>query len=251
MKKFGLLTADQIECRQAKANEKSGVELLLYKTARTDANILDEVVGPEKWVNDFREIDGVLFGGIGIYSDDMKEFIWKWDAGSESNIEKEKGEASDAFKRAGSKWGIGRELYSSPRIKFKAEDVSWYGGKCYDSFAVKDIGYDESENICKLVIVDEKTGASFNYENGKSISSGATKKPKNESKPDEKPVDEGKGLLVTEAQRKMLFELAKQLYGERGADEVKRAMGVFGLTSTKNIKIDEYAKLMAELKKGA
>lgn len=43
--------------------------------------------------------------------DEESEWVWKWDTGSESNVEKEKGQVSDAFKRAAVKWGIGRFLY--------------------------------------------------------------------------------------------------------------------------------------------
>lgn len=62
---FRLLKADEIECRVSKITEK-GVALLLYKTARTDADILDEKIGTEKWENDFKLVDGVLYGGIGV-----------------------------------------------------------------------------------------------------------------------------------------------------------------------------------------
>ena len=246
MNKFGLLTIDQIECRQAKANQQSGVDILLYKTARTDANILDNVIGSENWVNDFKMIGEVLYGGIGIRQEN-EEWIWKWDAGAESNIEQEKGNASDAFKRAGFKWGIGRELYSSPRIHFKPDEVTWYKEKCYDNFEVQDIGYDDNENICKVVVVDLKSKAVFSYENGKSVVKAGV--PKNDRQDEKK--DNGEPPIVTEAQRKTLFEIARQLYGEKGTDEVKRAMEVVGLKSTKGIRQDEYAKLMAELKKGA
>ena len=106
MKKFRLLRADEIECRVQKCGEK-GVSLLLYKTARTDADLLDETVGAENWENGFKLVDGVLYGGIGVnYGNGL---VWKWDAGTESNTEAEKGRASDAYKRAGFKHGIGRE----------------------------------------------------------------------------------------------------------------------------------------------
>ena len=68
MNKFRLLNADEIECRIAQV-KNNGISLLLYKTARTDANLLDETVGEENWENDFKLVDGVLYGGIGIHSD--------------------------------------------------------------------------------------------------------------------------------------------------------------------------------------
>ena len=49
--------------------------------------------------------------------------MWKEDCGTESFTEKEKGEASDAFKRAGFRWGIGIELYNSPRIMIPVKTV--------------------------------------------------------------------------------------------------------------------------------
>lgn len=155
MKRFRLLEPDEIECRVDTCNTK-GCSLLLYKNARTDADLLDETVGAEHWDNDFREIAGVLYGGIGVdYGDG--HLVWKWDAGTESNYEAEKGRASDAFKRAGFKHGIGRELYSSPFIWVPADKCKIETGRngkpaCYDEFVVKHIGYDERERINALVI---------------------------------------------------------------------------------------------------
>lgn len=154
MKNFRLLRADEIECRVAQCSEK-GVSILLYKTARTDADLLDETVGPENWENDFKLVDGVLYGGIGVvYKDRM---VWKWDAGTESNTEAEKGRASDAFKRAGFKHGIGRELYSAPFIWISADKCNIKQGRngkpqCNDNFEVAEIAYDSQERICKLSI---------------------------------------------------------------------------------------------------
>lgn len=156
MNMFRLLRADEIECRIAQISKSGkGLSLLLYKTARTDANILDETVGPENWENDFKLVDGVLYGGIGVnYGGKL---VWKWDAGVESNTEAEKGRASDAFKRAGFKHGIGRELYTAPFIWIKAGDctIEERNGKyfCNDRFEVGAIGYDDKENICDLIII--------------------------------------------------------------------------------------------------
>jgi hypothetical protein len=147
-RKFRFLTADEIECRVAQCSDK-GVQLLLYKTARTDAALLDEVY-PDAWQNDFKVIDGKMYGGIGIKVN--SEWLWRWDCGTESNMEAEKGEASDAFKRAGFKWGIGAELYSSPFIWVKAENCKIENRKCYDRFNVAGIDYDENGKINFLAI---------------------------------------------------------------------------------------------------
>ena len=171
MKQFRLLKPDEIECRVSTCSEK-GVSILLYKTARTDADLLDEKFGADRWENDFKLVDGVLYGGIGVDYHDNGTLTWKWDAGTESNTEAEKGRASDAFKRAGFKHGIGRELYSAPFIWVSADKCSVKQNKngkwqCYDSFDVSDIGYDAEERINRLrITLKGKTV----YELGKSNS---------------------------------------------------------------------------------
>lgn len=151
MNRFRLLTADEIECRISQISEK-GLTLLLYKTARTDANLLDETVGEENWQNDFKVVDGVLYGGIAV--DYGQGWVWKWDAGTESSTEAEKGRASDAFKRAGFKWGIGRELYSAPRIWIPADKCNIRDGrKCFDTFEVEKIVYTDKGEISGLSIL--------------------------------------------------------------------------------------------------
>lgn len=155
--KFRDLRADEIECRVAMAR-KNGVSLLLYKNARCDMNILDETVGAACWQRRHYECKGNLFCEVGIKCGD--EWIWKSDCGTESNTEKEKGEASDSFKRAGFNWGVGRELYTAPFIWVKASDcnIEEAGGKyrCTDLFKVKHIKI-VSKKITELVIYNEKT----------------------------------------------------------------------------------------------
>lgn len=112
--KFRALQANEIEVRVG-AVYKSGVTFLLYKNARVDMQILDDAVGEFNWQRDHKEVKGNLYCGIGIKSPEG-EWVWKWDCGTESYTEKEKGEASDSFKRAGFNWGIGRELYTAPFI---------------------------------------------------------------------------------------------------------------------------------------
>lgn len=106
--------------------------VLLYKDARCDMAILDETVGPSNWQKEFYDCDGTLFCKVGIrirrdfqtVSAPYDEWVWKSDAGAPSNMEAEKGEASDAFKRACTNWGIGRELYTAPAIWIPANLVN-------------------------------------------------------------------------------------------------------------------------------
>ena len=70
----------------------------------------------------------VRFCSIGIDVDkDGSCWTWKEDCGTESNVEKQKGEASDAFKRAAVMWGVGRFLYYKPIIKLpvKEKNSKW------------------------------------------------------------------------------------------------------------------------------
>ena len=156
--RFRELMPQEIECRVGTCTEK-GASLLLYKTARVDADILDETVGPERWQCGFYSIKETLFCKVGILTD-SDTWVWKDDAGAPSNMEAEKGEASDAFKRACFKWGIGRELYSAPFIWVPASKLKRHSqgknGKwqCFDRFDVTAINY-ESGKISGLVISNE------------------------------------------------------------------------------------------------
>lgn len=157
MREFRLLTRHEIECRISEIDKQGQwLSLLLYKTARTDMALLDDKYGIGGWQNEYKVVDGKLFCGIGVKNQDG-EWIWKWNNGTESNQDAEKGHASDAFKRAGFLLGIGTELYSAPRIKIPADQCTikeWNGKfRCYDSFEVGEIEYDENEDISELVIL--------------------------------------------------------------------------------------------------
>lgn len=142
------LTRDEIEVRIGVCKE-NGVSLLLYKDARVDRAILDEVVGSDNWQNKFYECNGTMICSVGVRVarrdwEGEPEWVWKDDAGSPSNMEAAKGEASDAFKRACFKWGIGIELYTSPFIWVPSDRCTIRQGKngrpvCYDRFSVEKI----------------------------------------------------------------------------------------------------------------
>lgn len=161
--KFRPLEADELEARVATVSDK-GCSVLIYKNARVDMNILDETVGQFNWQRDHKEVKGRMYCGIGIWDDEKSTWIWKWDCGTESNTEAEKGEASDSFKRAGFNWGIGRELYTAPFIWFNAGDVRLQdrGGRktTYDRFQVDEIQCVDGR-IVKLIVSNKSTGARF------------------------------------------------------------------------------------------
>lgn len=157
--KFRRLNANEIDARVSTISEK-GCSLLLYKDARVDQNILDETVGAENWQRSHDIIGGNLYCTVSIWDEKKSAWVSKQDVGTESYTEKEKGQASDSFKRACFNWGIGRELYTAPFIWINAGDVEIKdkGGKktTYDTFSVKSIGYDNEGNINQLKIYNEK-----------------------------------------------------------------------------------------------
>lgn len=94
---------------QSFSKNKPSCSCVAYIDARDVMKILDDVVGQANWQDDYKVINDQLFAGIGINT--KHGWIWKWDTGTESQTEKEKGIVSDSFKRAAVKWGIGRFLY--------------------------------------------------------------------------------------------------------------------------------------------
>ena len=155
---FRDLKASEIDCRVSTITDK-GLTLLLYKDARCDMNILDET--GVLWQRKHYECKGNLFCCVGIYCEDIKAWVWKDDCGAESYTEKEKGEASDSFKRACFNWGIGRELYTAPFIWVPADKYTVSTGKngkptTYDKFRVTRIEI-KDKKIVALEIVNAKT----------------------------------------------------------------------------------------------
>ena len=157
-----LLEAADIECRvqsvKKKANGEVGAVVLIYKDARVDMRILDLVFGVGNWQRTHKLIGDNLYCNIDIWDEDKNCWIRKQDVGTESNTEKEKGQASDSFKRAGFNVGIGRELYTAPFIYIALKDKEYYEdkGKLKSSaaFTVTHIGYNSRREITELTIAD-------------------------------------------------------------------------------------------------
>ncbi len=152
---FRLLRADEIEARVSTCTQ-NGVSLLLYKDARCDQNILDETVDPMNWQRTHSRDNANC--SVGIWDKEKQMWVWKEDTGTESFTEKEKGLASDSFKRACFNWGIGRELYTAPFIWVSKEKVkletkkNGNGVTTNDKFEVRSIGYDDDGRINALEV---------------------------------------------------------------------------------------------------
>ncbi len=217
MKEIRLLRADEIECR-AQSVKSNGCVLLLYKDARTDMNLLDETFGNGNWQRSHEVINDNLFCNLDIWDMDKKCWVRKQDVGIESYTEKEKGQASDAFKRAGFNVGIGRELYTAPSIwiNLTAEEVDNSRGKPSLSFKVKfhvsKIGYNDKREIVELEIKDQS--GKVRYALGAAMEKPATKAK-------EKTTKDG-----IESFKKELDDAAKELgmcKDDKSIDEVVKA----------------------------
>lgn len=158
-----LLRADEIECRVSVINEK-GLSLLLFKDARVDQKILDETFTPFGWKRSHQLINGNLYCTVEIWDREKEQWISKQDVGTMSYSEKEKGQASDSFKRACFNWGLGRELYTAPFIwipagKADIQRKEKNGEKKYytnDRFSVQFISYNEERAIDALVVINSR-----------------------------------------------------------------------------------------------
>lgn len=133
------LDITEIDFRVQSVNKGGYATILAYKDARVDMKRLDDVYGVEGWQKKYDLIDNHLFCSVGIWSDKLQQWIWKQDVGTESNTEKEKGEASDAFKRACFNLGIGRELYEYPliQVQLTTEEFDKATGKPTWNFKLK------------------------------------------------------------------------------------------------------------------
>ena len=195
---FRLLNADEIEVKVKQVTEKGAVALL-YKTARTDMTLLDETVGAENWQTDYREIKGNMYCGIGIYRDAERGYVWKWNCGTESREDGEgnekKGEASDAFKRAGTTWGIGRELYTAPfiflNVETKEKNGKYYLADKFQTFEVSEITYTDNRTIKSVTIVDNHGTVVYGRGSAKKRTTKAYEQPSAETLP-EPPTEQHK-----------------------------------------------------------
>ena len=192
-KKIPLLTVQDVECRVQQITENQngyGAILVLYKDARVDMKILDQVYGEMNWQRRHTVINGQLFCSVLIWDESKKQWIEKQDVGIESATEAEKGRASDSFKRACFNVGIGRELYNAPfvYIKLDAGEVRKNSkGKptTYTRFNVTEMEYNrEKECFTKLIVCDDKGRQRYSLNGSKA------------EKPAEKPAQKAENKYV-------------------------------------------------------
>ena len=239
--KFRDLLPNEIDLRVGSTNDK-GFQLLLYKDARVDMNILDETVGQFNWTKEFYQVKNTLMCKVGIninfstvnigYENKEPLFIYKSDAGDESNTEAIKGEASDSFKRACFNWGIGRKLYTSPFVWITKDENN---DPKKSHYLVKDIAYNEKE-ITKLVIINEKTKqVVYSYGNSS---------PKIQH--EEKPQVDTQTVLKD---RTELYSIVLKKYGEDVGTFNSWLSRKYGVGSLKELPDDKVGEVLAIMRK--
>ncbi len=124
-----------------KKDYTSTATCISYLEPRDIAQVLDDTFGHYNWQDEYYEVQGSVYCKIGIWSDIRKQWIWKSDAGETKrdylkeiylkatetdryklNQEMEnvsKTQATDAFKRAAVKFGLGRFQYYMGTYKVK------------------------------------------------------------------------------------------------------------------------------------
>lgn len=222
------LYASEIECRVAQCGKRGDgawCSILLYKDARVDMRILDEVYGPMNWQRRHELIGDRLYCTISIYDSEKKEWIEKQDVGTESFTEKEKGQASDSFKRAGFNVGIGRELYTAPKIFINLDKGEWKenNGKVVPtiSLEVKEIDYDKKEgHICYLVLVDGKGKEKYKFGKAQSSASPALSAPQSDKEMMHQNHPKWQAMLESILAGKTTLEKVKAKYCFPDADEI-------------------------------
>ena len=232
---FRPLTANEIECRVGNvAKSGSGFFLLLYKNARVDQTILDETFGAWNWQSKYYQVKNTMVCSVGVYNESRKEWIWKDNGGDDDyQAEQVKAELSDAFKRACFNWGIGRELYYSPKIWINAQGENTTSAR----YSVKVIEYDDKKRITRLVIINDKTKeVVFLFGKEQKVAQNGENTPKNPSesaneqkgsidKNDLKTIQAYIAAYNSEDSRKRFYAYLEKTYGTMNPEMLTLSQG--------------------------
>lgn len=166
------LDISDVDFRLQSINKAGYATILAYKDARVDMNRLDYVCGG-LWQKEYKYVEskGLLFCRVGIMIG--KEWVWREDLGTESFSEKEKGHASDSFKRACFNWGIGRDLYEYPliQVKLNPSEFKLENDKAKQTWALKlsewdwKVSFDSKDRIETLTAYDGNNKLRYSYSN--------------------------------------------------------------------------------------
>ena len=209
------LSIDDIDFRIQSINKGGYATILVYKNARVDMNRLDEVVGALNWKREHLNSNANCI--VSIWCDEKKEWVSKEDTGTESMADKEKGLASDSFKRACFNWGIGRELYDYPimSIKLNADEYTVSNDKVKQTwnFKLKEWKWDvifENNILKSLKATDQNNKIRWEYSDNKKIE---VKK-------------EAKHIELTKSNTKLWNNCLKALMEGNTIDEIKEKVSM-------------------------
>lgn len=90
-------------------NGKAWALIMPYVTNRAIQDRLDNVFGVMGWSNELRTVNDSFLCGITVSQEGKT--VTKWDGADQTDVESFKGGISNAMKRAGVQFGIGRYLY--------------------------------------------------------------------------------------------------------------------------------------------
>jgi len=166
------LPITSVEFRVQSINKGGYATILAYKDARVDMAVLDDVVGPCNWKREHTRDNKNCI--VSIYCEKKKQWISKEDTGTESMADKQKGLASDSFKRACFNWGIGRELYDYPviQVKLKSNEFNLFSGKAKATWDLQIkkwnwvIKFDDNKQVEMLTGIDETGNTRYSFNNG-------------------------------------------------------------------------------------
>ncbi len=209
-----------------------------------DQKILDETFSPFGWKRSHQVIDGNLYCTVEIWDKEKEQWIAKQDVGTVSYSEKEKGQASDSFKRACFNWGLGRELYTAPFIWVPAgkADIQKRGKegeqKYYtnDRFSVHSISYNEERVIDSIIIINSRGQTAYSMDTRKN---NGTKKISSAKKEMEKATGD---MIGTNE----MAEFEKEL--ERTGVALDTVLKRYRLQSAAQLTPEIYGKAMKSLK---
>lgn len=257
-----LLEAQDIECRVQSLipskDKGQSVILLLYKNARVDMRILDQTFGATNWQRTHELINGNLFCSVDIWDNEKQVWVRKQDVGVESNTEKEKGQASDSFKRACTNVGIGRELYTAPFIyiplmpdEYATNGKGGYKCKTSTRFTVAHIDYNERREISELKIEDSNGKIRYTYPRSQSYQQPPAQEQKkayaqqdNQNKHQQhNGTQQVANDTISDAQAKRIFAIA-----EGNREIVRKVMDMTGYEHSKDIKKSDYEDICTTIK---
>ena len=136
--------------------------VLAYVTNRAIMDRLDEIVGPENWTNDFTQSPngGVLCTlGVRVHEEGDSNWVYKTDGADNTEVERVKGGLSNAMKRAGVQWGIGRYLYKLPttfadfnasgkfKTRIEGDPYRWNPPKLTEEFLPPEVKKEKAKKV--------------------------------------------------------------------------------------------------------